>query len=270
LLAVRTVTAAALIAGFVAALFLLERAIFALLIGAVLGWAAWEWAALCRLRALPAAGYAAACALLYALVAWASWPPSLAVKPVLGALAIAGAFWAVMAPILLATTKVPNGWVAAAGFCGLVPAGVAAIGLPPALLLAVLGLVWVSDTAAYLAGRKYGRRRLAPAISPGKTWEGAAAALAASVAYAVILPLFMLNLVRQPQGMGWAWYLAGAALVCVAGIVGDLFESWAKRRAGVKDSGRLLPGHGGVLDRIDSACAALPIGALLLAWWDAG
>jgi len=271
LLAVRTVTAAALIAGFVAALFLLERAVFAGLIAAVLAWAAWEWARLSGLQGRAAAGYAAACAGVYALLAWWNWPATgVQTVPVLVALAAAGAFWALMAPLLLSREGAPRALVRLAGFLVLVPAGAAAIGLPPALLLAVLGFVWISDTAAYLAGRKFGRHKLAPAISPGKTVEGAVGALAASIAYAVILTLLMPNLIRQPQGFAWAGYLAGAGLLCVASIIGDLFESWVKRRAGVKDSGSVLPGHGGVLDRIDSACAALPIGALLIAWWDAG
>ena len=264
MLGVRTVTAAALIASFLAAVFLLDRSLFAVLIGAVLGWAAWEWAALSGLRSAPAAAYAIGCALLYAVLVLASGEATVV------AFLVAGVFWAVMAPILLQRTDVPRAWIAVAGFLVLVPAGLGATALPPALMLSVLGLVWVSDTAAYLVGRKFGRRKLAPAISPGKTVEGAAGALAASLGYAVILAFFMPKLAPQPQGMAWAGYLAGAVLLCACGIVGDLFESWAKRRAGVKDSGSVLPGHGGVLDRIDSACAVLPIGALLFAWRDAG
>lgn len=268
MLAVRIVTAAALLAGFLAALFLLERTVFAGLIGLVLGWAAWEWAALAGLRGGQAAGYAVVCALAYALLAWGSWPPDLRAAPILAALVVAAAFWALAAPFLLRQASAPRSWVALAGFPVLVPAGLAAIGLPAASLLAVFGLVWVSDTAAYLVGRKFGRHKLAPTISPGKTVEGAGGAVAASLAYAVILAFFMPKLAPQ-HALAWAGYLAGAALLCLAGILGDLFESWAKRRAGVKDSGRLLPGHGGILDRIDSACAALPIGALLVACWEA-
>jgi phosphatidate cytidylyltransferase len=128
----------------------------------------------------------------------------------------------------------------------------------------VLGLVWVADTAAYLAGRAFGKRKLAPAISPGKTWEGVAGALVASVFYAIIWAQFDPGLAALVQGPAWLPYLAGAVLLCAVSIVGDLFESAAKRRAGVKDSGRLLPGHGGVLDRIDSATATLPVALLLM------
>jgi phosphatidate cytidylyltransferase len=125
-------------------------------------------------------------------------------------------------------------------------------------VLAALILVWVADTAAYFAGRKWGRRKLAPSISPGKTWEGAWGGLAAAVAYAIICGTFLLGT------MGWPALVVAAAVLTAISIVGDLFESAAKRQAGVKDSGALLPGHGGILDRIDSATAVLPVAALLL------
>jgi hypothetical protein len=135
----------------------------------------------------------------------------------------------------------------------------------PVALLAISVLVWISDTAAYFVGRRFGRHKLAPSVSPGKTIEGAAGALLASLAYAVILALTMPAIGGHVKGLAWAAYAAAAMLLCVLGILGDLFESGAKRYAGVKDSGKLLPGHGGVLDRVDAVCAALPVGALF-AW----
>ncbi|QDX80506.1 hypothetical protein B9N43_04110 [Denitratisoma sp. DHT3] len=130
--------------------------------------------------------------------------------------------------------------------------------LGPTRLLAVMGLVWVADIAAYLAGRAFGRHKLAPAISPGKTWEGAAGAALAVQAYGF--------------GMAAAFKLEVAPLIyavlllllTAASIVGDLFESLIKRQVGVKDSSALLPGHGGVLDRIDSLTSTLPLTALVL------
>lgn len=127
-------------------------------------------------------------------------------------------------------------------------------------LLVLLGVVWMADTAAYFAGRRFGRRKLAPDISPGKTWEGVLGAVAGVGVYY--------------GALWWAWapdFLAGNRaldLVLVVGMLalsieGDLFESWLKRRAGVKDSGTLLPGHGGVLDRIDGIVAALPLAGFL-------
>jgi len=145
----------------------------------------------------------------------------------------------------------------AVGFLVIVPAAVALAVLPPVEVLAVLVLVWIADTAAYFVGRAWGRRKLAPSISPGKSWEGAFGGVVAAVAYAIICGTFL-------WGNAWPAYLAAAVVLAAISIVGDLFESAAKRQAGVKDSGTLLPGHGGILDRIDSATAVLPVAALLL------
>ena len=146
--------------------------------------------------------------------------------------------------------------LAVVGFIVIVPAALALAILEPAEVLAVLVLVWIADTAAYFVGRAYGRRKLAPSISPGKTWEGAAGGVGGALIYAILLSLF--------GGRAWWAYLAIALVLAVLSIVGDLFESAAKRQAGVKDSGTTLPGHGGIMDRIDSATATLPICALLL------
>ncbi|KPK06008.1 MAG: phosphatidate cytidylyltransferase, partial [Betaproteobacteria bacterium SG8_39] len=127
-----------------------------------------------------------------------------------------------------------------------------------------LALVWIADSAAYFAGRRLGRHKLAPAISPGKTWEGVVGGLAGVQVYAIICASTIPALAsRLEGGAAWLLYLSGGGLLCAVSIVGDLFESAVKRQASVKDSGTLLPGHGGVLDRIDSALAVLPVVALL-------
>jgi phosphatidate cytidylyltransferase len=262
---VRVLTAAALLAGFLGALLLLGREVFAALVAAVVALAASEWAALAGLRGARACGYAAACTALYAVLAWAWWPPDLSAAPLAALFAAAAAFWILVVPAWLARGT-PRPLLRAAGFVVLAPAALAMAALPPRALLALLGLVWIGDTAAYFAGRRFGRRKLAPAISPGKTWEGAAGAALASLAYAMMVAAAMPEVGGYVQGAAWFAYLAGTLLLCAIGIVGDLFESALKRQAGAKDSGRLLPGHGGVLDRIDSATAVLPVGALLLAW----
>jgi phosphatidate cytidylyltransferase len=127
----------------------------------------------------------------------------------------------------------------------------------PALVLFLFVLIWVADSAAYFAGRAFGRRKLSPFVSPGKTWAGAAGAGAGALICA--LALSMTRVAGDPP-------LLGLALLCVlvtaVSIGGDLWESRLKREAGVKDSGALLPGHGGMLDRIDSLLAAAPVFAL--------
>jgi phosphatidate cytidylyltransferase len=129
----------------------------------------------------------------------------------------------------------------------------------PWALLLFLSVVWVADTAAYLSGKRWGRTKLAPRISPGKTWEGALGAAAAVGVYYVVLWVLASRADRYFDGW-WGLFIFGVILAL--SVEGDLFESWIKRRAGVKDSGQILPGHGGILDRIDGLTAAIPAAAL--------
>ncbi len=129
----------------------------------------------------------------------------------------------------------------------------------PYVLLVIISTIWLADSAAYFAGKQFGRHKLAPAISPGKTWEGVAGALLAVAVYAAALKL--------SGAVATWWVLPGLWVVTIAGIYGDLFESFFKRRANLKDSGQFLPGHGGLLDRVDGVIPALPIGMCLLFWF---
>ena len=252
MLAARVATAAALIAGFLAALFLLPRPWLVGLAALLAAGGGFEWARLCRLSS-PVAW-------LYGLVgAAAVLGLSFSGEGVArGTFACASLFWLVAAPLWLALGMGARHRpvLIATGFVVLVPAALALALLPGRMVLAVLILVWIADTAAYFTGHAWGRRKLAPAISPGKTWEGAAGGVVCALVYAAALALAWQR--------AWAAWLAAAALLAVISIVGDLFESAAKRQAEVKDSGALLPGHGGILDRIDSATAVLPVAALLL------
>ncbi len=143
----------------------------------------------------------------------------------------------------------------------------------PLYLLSVMALVWIADIGAYFSGKAFGKRKLAPSISPGKSWEGAIGGGIAVLLCSTLVILFQAQLfngaladtfvVRLQASMGWAATLAVLAVIVAASVVGDLFESQLKRRAGVKDSSKLLPGHGGVLDRIDALVPVLPLAALI-------
>ncbi len=139
----------------------------------------------------------------------------------------------------------------------------------PAFFLASMALIWVSDIMAYMMGRLFGRRKLAPEISPGKTWEGAAAGLLFSVVYTGIVAFYFgsyFNVKINAQVFDQFSLLSLCLLSIVLaayGIVGDLFESLLKRQSGKKDSGTLLPGHGGILDRVDALFPVLPMVAFL-------
>lgn len=128
-------------------------------------------------------------------------------------------------------------------------------------LLAALATVWAGDTGAYFIGRKFGRRKLAPRISPNKTVEGLLGALACGLVVGLAVAWFA---GATPAQMPWIALVV--LLTVLASVVGDLFESLLKRHVGVKDSGDLLPGHGGILDRIDAVLAALPVFALGKLW----
>jgi phosphatidate cytidylyltransferase len=127
-----------------------------------------------------------------------------------------------------------------------------------------MAIVWIADTAAYFSGRAFGRRKLAPEVSPGKTWEGVYGALAAVALYALCLLPFAhdAGFAAPVDAATVAAWLAFMLLVTAVSVIGDLYESLLKRHAGVKDSGHVLPGHGGVLDRADALLAAMPFAAL--------
>ena len=235
-----------------AALFLLPRAGLAAVMALIIGIGGFEWARLCGLGVAASRLYAAGIvAALVFLVALEFHFP---------VFALGAGFWMLAVPVWLWLGVRPEqrGALAAAGFVVLVPPALVMVVFRPSEALLVLALAWIADTAAYFAGRRWGRHKLAPSISPGKTWEGVAGGLIGAAAYAIILSLVLAG------GKGAMALVGAAALLVVASIAGDLFESAAKRQAGVKDSGTILPGHGGVLDRIDSATAILPVAATMI------
>lgn len=172
-------------------------------------------------------------------------------------------FWIVGAPLYLKqlyTIKNPFIWMLI-GWIVLLPTCLALYQLrviSPLLLLGFMATIWISDSAAYFTGRSFGKHKLASTISPNKTWEGVAGALIAVLLY----------------GLAWDFWVTEETLVTtlipllivmtILGIIGDLYESLIKRHAGVKDSGNILPGHGGILDRIDALTSTLPLATLAL------
>jgi phosphatidate cytidylyltransferase len=130
----------------------------------------------------------------------------------------------------------------------------------PAYVLILMLLVWGADTGAYFAGRRFGRHKLAPRVSPGKSWEGVVGGLVMTVAVALVASLLLAPLMGAPL------FIVLSLVTVAVSILGDLQESMFKRMVDLKDSGGLLPGHGGVLDRIDSLTAAAPVFALGVAW----
>jgi phosphatidate cytidylyltransferase len=138
-------------------------------------------------------------------------------------------------------------------------------------LLSVLTLVWMADIAAYFAGRAFGKRKLALHISPGKSWEGVWGGMVGVLLMAVVWcwadtqwPMDSLSLYSQLAERGWAYMVLATLFLVAMSVVGDLVESLVKRSAGMKDSSRLLPGHGGVLDRVDALLPTLPLALMLV------
>jgi len=262
----RLLTVAVVLPLLLACIFLLPNFAWALLMTVPMALAAFEWSKLAGYgragRALFVATVLTSCLLLIAVTESRRFPV-LEMNVATALFVLALLFWAITVPVwLYSKWRVTQPLLlAAAGWIVLVPAWLAVVRLQQSawLLLVVLGVVWIADTAAYFAGHRFGRNKLAPQISPGKTWEGVIGAYVAVFVYALAA-----SLILQPSANGYD-HLAAllfAWVLTAFGIVGDLFESWIKRQAGAKDSGQLLPGHGGMLDRIDSLTAALPFAAL--------
>jgi phosphatidate cytidylyltransferase len=181
----------------------------------------------------------------------------------------ATAFWALLAPWwVIGRWPTRTRWLmAVVGIVTLTALWMALVELhaqSPWMLLGAMALVWVADTAAFFAGRRFGRHKLAPQVSPGKTWEGVAGAYVAVAVYAALCAYLGAGGLHARAVLTW---VCVALVLTALSVVGDLYESWLKRNAGVKDSGALLPGHGGVLDRIDALLAAMPPAALAIGAW---
>jgi len=239
---------------------------FALGAALIFALGAWEWARLCNLQSL--FGRLVYVALIASLLFVAhrflghgEWP--------LIILFAAAAWWIVALLSVLGYPRSASLWRLAvvrglAGILVMVPAW-AALSLlhehfGPGFVILLMLLIWAADTGAYFSGRAFGKRKLAPNVSPGKTWEG----VVGGMLFALLIALVSTRWLPPVDGM--ANYLALVVLTVALSVLGDLLESLFKRIAAVKDSGGLLPGHGGVLDRIDSLTAAAPVFTLGLLW----
>lgn len=266
----RVITAIVLLALLLAALFLLPTAAWAFLVVVIVMQGTSEWTHLSGLRGLKANVYWLLTLLLMLGMLWldANTTPAQQDYTHLAVYLVSALLWLVVVPSWLMI-----GWkvrqpllMALVGWAVLLPTGLAMLDLraaepSPWLLLFVMCLVWVADISAYFAGRRFGKNKLAPDISPGKTWEGVAGAVFGVSAYVVLVwsfsPYFSTREILPPLLLASWWWVALA-------VIGDLFESAVKRQAEVKDSGALLPGHGGLLDRIDALTSTLPLAALAM------
>ena len=266
----RVITAMVLLVLLLLALFALPPAAWAALIVVMVTQGACEWS---RLSGLGRGKQYLYCLLTLFLMLGLLWLDAGAAETQqinihLAVYAVSVLLWLIVVPLWM-----KGGWkvrqpvlMALTGWAVLVPTGLAMLDLraenpSPWILLSVMCLVWVADSAAYFTGRRFGKNKLAPGISPGKTWEGVAGAVFGVSAYVALVwsfsPYFS-GRVALPVLLLVSW--GGVALA----VCGDLFESAIKRQAGVKDSGALLPGHGGLLDRIDALTSTLPFAALAL------
>lgn len=264
MLKTRVITALVLAAVLLVVLFAMPPLAGIAFFGAALLFGAWEWARFAGLtRPLARLCYL----LVVSLLAAMSWNATREPQQLMNLMFVAAAWWAVaLLWLCLRPAAVSTVTAAVAGLLVLVPTWIAVArllsGAPAprgaALLMCLLLLVWAADVGAYFAGRRWGRLKLAPAVSPNKTWEG----VLGGTALALVVALLEVRWLGCPM----VPFVGLAMVVVCASIIGDLTESMFKRVAGLKDSGSLLPGHGGVLDRIDSITAAAPFFVLGLTW----
>lgn len=258
MLKTRLITASLLIAILVSALFYATPMVWSLLVGAFVLVGFWEWGRIIKLSQIIQQWLmiAALAACLFIIHAFNTSYVRLNERVILTFVMLSALIWLVFVPYSLATQhKLENHqpFMTLVGFVLLCSTLIAFIGLhriSPWLLLGVIATVGIADSAAYFAGKNFGKHKLAPTISPGKTWEGVVGALIAVTIYGLVLRHFL-----QYSG----WMIVGLWSITIVSIMGDLFESKLKRLAKLKDSGQILPGHGGVLDRIDGLMPAMTL-----------
>lgn len=261
----RVITAFLLLLVLIPAVVWLPQTGWAVLTAAVIALGGWEWGRLARFSATVSQAYAAFLFMVLAVFSLLCppqllhWPSEETRNAMLLVYGCATILWLLVVPLFLRQRWQISGLGGALlGLVVLVPPWLAIVqfrSLGTGVLLAVLSIAWVADIAAYLSGRAFGRHKLAPSVSPGKTWEGVLGAVCAVMVFGFVVGPWQ----NIPM---WLW---GAMLVLLTAVsvLGDLFESLLKRLVNIKDSSQLLPGHGGILDRIDSLTAILPVAACI-------
>ena len=274
----RVITGLIMVAGFLAAIAFVPLVGLAVIFGVIVALGGWEWARLAgwsstAARVLYVLVLVACMGVLYQLCDFGGTPEGKKVQPFLGlaclwwsvallwvkAYPASGLLWGtVVMRSLMGLLMLALAWMSAVFLLSLSRGGM--------LMVAMVLVVATADIGAYFAGKTFGKHKLAPAVSPAKTWEGfwggVLACLVLSILAWYLLPVQMAHI-------GFGSVAAVVLVTGVASVVGDLTVSMVKRESGVKDSGNLLPGHGGVLDRLDSLCAAAPVfalGLLLVGW----
>lgn len=260
----RVVTGVILVVCVLLGVLLLPKSLFAIAALVVLiSLAGWEWGRLVALDDL-SRGLFVGALLLTAMVVYL-WQDVRWVAIVIGVLGWLGALVLLAMYEQGADLYKQQKWILRiAGFLVLVPAWVALITLHqhyPMLVLYLIFLVAIADSGAYFAGKAFGKNKLAPQLSPGKTREGALGGLLGVAIWSILGALYF-NL----PAADWFYFIVLSLIVSSLSVAGDLFESLIKREAGMKDSGNILPGHGGILDRVDGLIAALPLFTLGIFW----
>ena len=270
MLKARLISAAILVPLVVYGVLFLPTAVFSIIVGLVFLLGAWEWS---RLVPLSAPFTRVLFSTLVVLFMWVLW--RLGLQQFIDQILLVAFAWWIWVLFWLSRPSIlaADGWInrlfkTAAGVLLMVTAWAALTVLHgsgkggPWLVLMMLVMVWLADSGAYFAGRLWGKHKLAPLVSPGKTWEGVYGGVAFSLVFAAIAGWF------YSGSLNWCLaFVMVALLVVLFSVVGDLLESLMKRQSGVKDSGAIIPGHGGILDRIDSLLAAAPFFLLGLNWF---
>lgn len=255
----RILTAVILIPLFLLLLFKLPPTWFALLTGAVVLWSGWEWSALMGIKKTWKK-------CIYPVILFCVLYISL--KLYIPNVIIASLIWWLLSLVLIVLyPKASDTWGQSylvrglMGFMVLIPCWLAVNFIRNIqdngieILLFLFILIWGADISAYFAGRWWGKHKLAPSVSPGKTWQG----LIGAVVTTLVITLAVLFKIDDKPSLLWVGFCLVTVLTVLFSVVGDLFESMLKRKVNLKDSGHLLPGHGGILDRIDSLTAAAPV-----------